>query len=166
MYSKTANVHGQCFFSQRNKLVPAVVPAACRTACTLYTWRRWSRPPPPTSDLNIFLSKSNKSVLLPFLNLHGLALKLHKICTQKLSKFLDDVCYYTQTSWFACSGTSCLQHSLHPVHVEAVLGLVGRADLLAALLTLTSLFILLLSPHTNSSGAEVLNNIKISVGDP
>jgi hypothetical protein len=63
----------------------------------------------------------------------------------------------------ACSGTSCLQHSLHPVHVEAVVGLVGRADLLAALLTLSAL--LILSHHTTTSGEEVLNNIKISVGD-
>jgi hypothetical protein len=102
MYSKTAEVLGQCLFLQINKLVPALVPAACRTACTLYTWRRWSRPPPPTSDLNIFLSKSNKSVtgILPFLNPHGLTLKLHKICTQKLPKFLDNFCFYTQTSWW------------------------------------------------------------------
>jgi hypothetical protein len=59
---------------------------------------------------------------------------------------------------------SCLQHSLHPVHVEAVVGLVGRADLFAALLTLSSLFIL--CPHTTTTGEEVLNNLKISVGDP
>jgi hypothetical protein len=87
-------------------------------------------------------------------------LKLDKICTgtQKLLKFLDNFCFYTQISWFACLGTSCLQHSLHPVHVEAVVGLVGRADLLAALLTLSSL--LLISPHTTTSGAEVLNNVK------
>jgi hypothetical protein len=87
------------------------------------------------------------------------------ICNPKLPKFFDDVCVFTKKQAGACSGTSCVQHSLHPVHVEAVVGLVGRADLLAALLTLSSLLILLLSPHT-TSGEEVLNNLKISVGDP
>jgi hypothetical protein len=83
----------------------------------------------------------------------------------KLPKFLENVCFYTQTSWW-WRLYSCLQHSLHPVHVEAVVGLVGRADLLATLLTLSSLFLLILSPHTTTSGEEVLNNLKIIVWDP
>jgi|LakMenEpi03Aug12_release.lakeMendotaPanAssembly.Ray.scaffolds.fasta_scaffold3019934_1 hypothetical protein len=68
---------------------------------------------------------------------------------------------FTKKQAGACPGTSCVQHSLHPVHVEAVLGLVDRADLLAALLTLSSLLLLILSPHTTTSGAEVLNNVNI-----
>jgi hypothetical protein len=114
-------------------------------------------PPPPASDFNISLSKSNKSVLLPFLNSHGLAWKLDNICTQKLPKFLDNVWFLHTNKLVPALVPSCLQHSLHPVHVEAVVGLVGRADLLAALLTLSSL--LLFSPHTTTLGAEVLNNV-------
>ncbi len=67
---------------------------------------------------------------------------------------------FTNKQAGAGSGTSCMQHSLHPVHVEAVLGLVGRADLLAALLTLSSLLLLILSHHT-TSGPEVFHSVKI-----
>ncbi len=98
MYSKTAKVLGQCLVithKQAGACSGSQLPAAQPAPCT----RGGSGGPGGTSDLNTFLSKSNKSVLLPFLNPHGLALKLDKICTQKLPKFLDSVCFYTQTSW-------------------------------------------------------------------
>jgi hypothetical protein len=89
MYSKTAEVLGQCLLLHTNKLV-----------CLLWYQLRAAQPAPCARG-------------------GGLALKLDKICTQKLPKFLNNVCFYTQISWCRL-WYSCVQHSLHPVHVEAV----------------------------------------------
>ncbi len=45
-----------------------------------------------------FYIRAPKGPFLWGLNPHGSALKLDKICTKKLPKFLDNVCFYTQTS--------------------------------------------------------------------
>ena len=113
---------------------------------------------------SIFFSSINRWNLLlstssyPTLSFHALNLILHftieillgRICRKLLN-------FDSRTSFFVC-----LLHAVHPVNVEAVASIVGRADLLCAAFTLSSL-LCFNTALSESSSKSLISSIIFSI---
>lgn len=75
------------------------------------------------------------STVITFFSYHFVNVLLHSLVTALVSLLAGKLCRKNSTAWIAG-----LLFAVHPIHSEAVAGVVGRADVLATLFSLFSFF--------------------------